>query len=81
MRFLVSIDLELNMFHPLAVKLSEALEILAYCLFDGKIDQKSEFEIQLYDELLCDFKLERFKFGFLPSNKIHTKGFWLDLQL
>ena len=74
--FLISTDLELNMFfHPLTVKLSEALEILAYCLFDGKIDQKSEFEIRLFDELLSEFKLERFKFGFLLSKQF-TYRLW-----
>ena len=47
------------------VKLSEALEILAYCLYDGKIDQKSEFEIGLYDEIVDELRLQCFKFGFL----------------
>ena len=61
-----------SVFHSLStVNLSEALEILAYCLFDGKIDQKSEFEIGLYDELLNDFQLERFKFGFFTVETIH----------
>ena len=51
--------------HPWdSVELSEALEILAYCLFDGKVDQKSELETRLYDFLLSEFKSFRFQFGF-----------------
>ena len=38
------------------VKLSNALEILAYCLYDGKVDQKSEFETELYNDLLSKIK-------------------------
>ena len=34
------------------VQISEAVEIMAYCLMDGKVKQKSTFESQLYDELL-----------------------------
>ena len=34
------------------VKLSEAVEIMAYCLMDGKVDQKSRFETYLYKDLL-----------------------------
>ena len=34
------------------VQISEAVEIMAYCLMDGKVEQKSTFESQLYEELL-----------------------------
>ena len=34
------------------VELSEIVEIMAYCLIDGKIEQKSVFETRLYDDLL-----------------------------
>ena len=37
--------------HPCLVKISQNLEIMAYCLFDGKIDQKSKFETNLYNDL------------------------------
>ena len=37
--------------HPCEVKISQALEIIAYCLFDGKVDQKSKFETSLYSDL------------------------------
>ena len=40
------------------------MEILAYCLFDGKIDQKSEFEVGLYDDIVGELRLQLFKFGF-----------------
>ena len=52
-------------FHPWdSVKLSETLEILAYCLFDGKVDQKSEFETELYHNLVRDLQDECLEFGF-----------------
>ena len=38
------------------VELSEAVEILAYCLMDGKVDQKSSFETCLYNDLLEQLK-------------------------
>jgi len=38
------------------VKLPEALEIMAYCLYDGKVDQQSEFETSLYNSLLDQLK-------------------------
>ena len=38
------------------VKLSEAVEIMAYCLMDGKVDQKSRFETYLYKDLLDQLK-------------------------
>ena len=33
------------------VQISEAVEIMVYCLMDGKVDQKSTFECQLYEQL------------------------------
>ena len=47
-----------------SVKLSEALEILAYCLFDGKVDQKSEFETELYRNLIRALQQQCLEFGF-----------------
>ena len=41
------------------VELSEAVEILAYCLMDGKVDQKSLFETYLYNDLLEQLKKEK----------------------
>ena len=35
---------------------SEALEIMAYCLYDGKVDQGSEFETNLYRSLFQQLK-------------------------
>ena len=32
--------------------MSHALEAIAYCLFDGKVDQKSKFETDLYNDLV-----------------------------
>ena len=46
------------------VKLSEAVEIMAYCLMDGKVDQKSRFETYLYKDLLDQlrkYKVNRMK--------------------
>ena len=40
------------------VEFSEAVEILAYCLMDGKVDQKSLFETYLYNDLLGQLKNE-----------------------
>ena len=38
------------------VELSEAVEIMAYCLIDGKVDQRSVFETKLYYSLLGQLK-------------------------
>ena len=38
------------------VELSEAIEIMAHCLMDGKVDQKSVFETRLYNDLLEQLK-------------------------
>lgn len=35
-----------------AIPLSNAVEIMAYCLVDGKVEQESEFETDLYTELV-----------------------------
>ena len=43
------------------VELSEAVEILAYCLLDGKVDQKSQFETCLYNDLLEQIKKDKVK--------------------
>ena len=34
------------------ILLSNAVEIMAYCLVDGKVEQESEFETKLYNELV-----------------------------
>ena len=55
------------------MKLSDALEILAYCLYDGKVDQKSEFETELYNDLLSKVKEELFhEFGFCINSIIKS---------
>ena len=36
--------------------LSNAVEIMAYCLVDGKVDQESEFETNLYNNLVKQFE-------------------------
>ena len=41
------------------VELSEIIEIMAYCLMDGKVDQKSEFETLLYNNLLEQLKNDK----------------------
>ena len=41
------------------VELSEAVEILAYCLMDGKVDQKSLLETYLYNDLLGQLKNDK----------------------
>ena len=33
------------------VSLMDALELMLFCNYEGQIDQKSDFEIRLYDEL------------------------------
>ena len=38
------------------IPLTNAVEIMAYCLFDGKVDQESVFETNLYNELLEQMK-------------------------
>ena len=64
------IDILLHIIHSLnVVKLSDALEILAYCLYDGKVDQKSEFETDLYNDLLSKVK----------TKLLHEFGFCIDL--
>ena len=65
--------LYLYVIHSLnVVKLSDALEILAYCLYDGKVDQKSEFETELYNDLLSNVKEELYhEFGFcIDANRM-----------
>ena len=41
------------------VELSEVVEIMAYCLADGKIDQKPAFETRLYNDLLDQLKNDK----------------------
>ena len=39
-----------------AVSLSAAIEIIAYCLIDGKVEQGSGFETDLYNDLVEQLK-------------------------
>ena len=39
-----------------SIPLSNAVEIMAYCLFDGKVEQDSVFETNLYNELVAQLK-------------------------
>ena len=45
-----------------AIPLSNAVEIMAYCLVDGKVDQESGFETNLYNDLVSSLK--KLKAGF-----------------
>ena len=38
------------------IPLSNAIEIMAYCMVDGKLEQDSEFEINLYNDLVEQLK-------------------------
>ena len=41
------------------VELDEVVEIMAYCLVDGKVEQKSMFETRLYNDLLKQLKNDK----------------------
>ena len=45
-----------------SIALSNAVEIMAYCLVDGKVEQQSAFETNLYNELVE--QLREMKVGF-----------------
>ena len=45
-----------------AIPLSNAIEIMAYCLVDGKVEQESAFETNLYKYLLRKFKEMKARF-------------------
>ena len=51
------------------ISLSNGVEIMAYCLVDGKVEQDSAFETNLYNDLLQ--QLKNMKAGFV-SLKILT---------
>ena len=51
-----------------AVPLSNAVEIMAYCLLDGKVEQESEFETNLYNELVE--QLREMKAGLKLTGKL-----------
>ena len=38
------------------IPLPNAIEIIAYCMVDGKLEQDSEFEINLYNDLVDQLK-------------------------
>ena len=48
------------------VELAEIVEIMAYCLIDGKVDQKSVFETRLYNDLLEQLKNDKERFRERP---------------
>ena len=45
-----------------SIALANAVEIMAYCLVDGKVEQQSAFETNLYNELVE--QLREMKVGF-----------------
>ena len=58
------------------IPLSNAVEIMAYCLVDGKVEQESEFEANLYNELLDQMKKMKAGFPFLKvfNTSAHCSG-------
>ena len=44
------------------IKLSQIVEIMAYCVINGEVDKKSNFECRLYEDLLE--QLTNMKVGF-----------------
>ena len=50
------------------VELAEIVEIMAYCLIDGKVDQKSVFETRLYNDLLEQLKNDKERFRATARN-------------
>ena len=48
------------------VELAEIVEIMAYCLIDGKVEQKSVFETRLYNDLLEQLKNDKERFRERP---------------
>ena len=49
------------------IPLSNAVEIMAYCLVDGKVEQESDFETNLYNELLEQLKKMKDGFSLLKT--------------
>lgn len=45
-----------------SIKLSQIVEIMAYCVIHGEVDKKSNFECRLYEDLLE--QLTNIKVGF-----------------
>ena len=54
-----------------AVRLSDAVEMMAYCLIDGKLEQESVFETNLYNDLVE--QLKGMKDGFTYLNFSSSK--------
>ena len=48
-----------------AIPLANAVEIMAYCLVDGKVDQDSAFETNLYNHLVKTLKEMKARFPIL----------------
>ena len=46
-----------------AIPLSNAVEIMAYCLIDGKVKQESIFEVNLYNELVEQLRKMKARFS------------------
>ena len=52
------------------IPLTNAVEIMAYCLIDGKVEQESVFETNLYNELLEQLKQMKAGLGALKFDWI-----------
>ena len=52
-----------------AISLSNAVEIMAYCLVDGKVEQESSFEMNLYNDLVA--QLRKMKAGYSKTFSVH----------
>ena len=52
-----------------AISLSNAVEIMAYCLVDGKVEQASSFEVNLYNDLVA--QLRKMKAGYSKMFSVH----------
>ena len=53
-----------------AIPLANAVEIMAYCLIDGKVEQKSSFETKLYNNLVEQFKKMKDGFAYMKNLNI-----------
>ena len=53
-----------------AIPLSNAVEIMAYCLVDGKVKQESVFETNLYNELVEQLRAMKARFSLKYLKKV-----------
>ena len=56
-----------------AIPLSNAVEIMAYCLVDGKVKQESVFEVNLYNELVEQLRKMKARFSLKQSKKVRME--------